>query len=258
MKKFLQLYIYTTLIAIGLLALWVFITNFTELLNPIIFPSPEIVALAFIEAITELFQGFLSSMGLLIPAFALSLILGIGGGLYFGMNQRIREILSPFFQTFSPLPPTLFIPYAIALLPTFELASIFILFIATFWPIFLGTIEGVLLIDQHYWDNAKTLRLKGKDLILKMVLPASSPLILSGTGMSLGLSFIVLMMAEMFGANSGMGHFVQYYTDFTQYDFVLAGLIFNSIVILLIMVIYEKIKKRVLFWTNLKKTGSSI
>ena len=71
-------------------------------------------------------------MGLLVPALALALVLGIGGGLYFGLNHRFRAILEPFFQTFSPLPPTLFIPYAIALLPTFKIASILILFITTF------------------------------------------------------------------------------------------------------------------------------
>ena len=64
------------------------------------------------------------------------------------------------------------------------------------------------------------------------------------------------MMAEMFGAESGMGHFIQYYSDFTQYDFVLAGIIFNSIVILAIMILFEKVKKRLLFWTNLKNEAS--
>src|SRR3954452_20058728 len=128
MKKNFNLYIYSTLIAIALFGLWIYITNFTELLDPVIFPSPEIVALAFGKAIKDLFQGFVSSMGLLVPALALSLILGIGGGLYFGLHHRFRTILEPFFQTFSPLPPTLFIPYAIALFPTFKSASIFILF----------------------------------------------------------------------------------------------------------------------------------
>ncbi|MDR9797490.1 ABC transporter permease [Aeribacillus composti] len=256
MKKFLHVYIYSTLIAVALLGLWIYITNFTELLDPVIFPSPEIVVIAFVKAIKELLQGFVSSMGLLVPGFVLSLVLGIGGGLYFGLHHRFRAILEPFFQTFSPLPPTLFVPYAIALFPSFKSASIFILFIATFWPIFLGTIQGVLLIDKPYWDNAKTIGLKGKDLFLKMILPASSPLILNGVGTSLAFAFIVLIMVEMFGAESGMGRFIQYYTDFTQYDLVLAGIIFNSIVILITMIVFEKIKKRLLFWTNLKNEAN--
>lgn len=256
MIKFIQKYSITLLIAIVLLAFWVMITTFSDVLNPVIFPPALAIFKVLVEAFGELMTGFLSSMGLLIPAFALALVLGIGGGLFFGLHKKTREVLAPFFHTLSPLPPTLFIPYAIALLPTFKLASISILFIGAFWPIFLGTIQGVLLIEKHYWDNSKTIGLKGTDFLFKVVLPASSSHILSGTGTALGLSFIVLMMAEMFGAQSGMGHFVQYYTDFSQYDYVLAGIIFNSLIILAIMVTFEQIKRRVLFWTNLKSDGN--
>lgn len=252
MLKQLRQYSITLLIAIALIAIWVIITSFSDVLNPVIFPPALDIVKAFFEAFGELITGFLSSMGLLIPAIASALLFGIGGGLFFGLHPKFREILSPFFHTLSPLPPTLFIPYAIALLPSFKLASIFILFIGAFWPIFLGTIQGVVLIENHYWDNAKTIGLKGKDFLFKVVLPASSPYILSGTGTALTLSFIVLMMAELFGAQSGMGHFVQYYTDFSQYDYVLAGIIFNSIIILTIIILFEKVKKRILFWMNLK------
>mgnify|MGYP000888379806 CR=1 FL=1 len=252
----LRKYTITLLIAIALIGVWVLLTTFSDFLNPIIFPPALDIVTAFVGAIDELLKGFISSMGLLIPAIAGALLLGISGGLFFGLHQKSREILSPFFHTLSPLPPTLFIPYAIALLPTFKLASISILFIGAFWPIFLGAIQGVVLIEKHYWDNAKTLGLKGKDLVFKVILPASSPHILTGTGTALTLSFIVLMMAEMFGAQSGMGHFVQYYTDFSQYDHVLAGLIFNSFIILAIMMLFEKIKNRIIFWINLKSDAN--
>lgn len=252
MSKRVKQYSISLFIAIALIAIWVIITSYSDLLNPVIFPTLSDIVTAFIESSGELLKGFVSSMGLLIPAIVGAVILGIGGGLFFGLHQKSREILNPFFHTLSPLPPTLFIPYAIALLPTFRSASIVILFLGAFWPIFLGTIQGVMLIDKHYWDNAKTLGLKGREFIFKVVLPASAPHILSGTGTSLTLSFIVLMMAEMFGAQAGMGHFVLYYTDFSQYDYVLAGIIFNAIIILVIIVAFEKIKKRVLFWMNLK------
>ncbi|WP_341301190.1 ABC transporter permease subunit [Lysinibacillus sp. FSL H8-0500] len=245
-------YTITVFIVLAVIAAWVFITTYSSLLNPVIFPPAVKIIESFISAIGELIKGFFSSMGLLIPALVAALILGIGGGLFFGLHERWREVFSPLFHTVSPLPPTLFIPYAIALLPTFKLASIAILFIGAFWPIFLGTIQGVILIDRHYWDNTRTIGLKGWDFIWKVVLPASSPHILGGVGTSLTLSFIVLIMAEMFGAQSGMGHFVLYYTDFSQYDYVLAGIIFNSIIILIIIVGFEKIKKRILFWMNLK------
>ena len=115
-------------------------------------------------------------MKLLIPAFASAFVIGAGGGVFFGLNKQFREILMPYFHALSPIPPTLFIPYAIALMPTFQTASILLIFMGAFWPIFLGTIQGVLLIEQHYLDNAKILGLKGKDFLITVVLPAA-PLI---------------------------------------------------------------------------------
>ncbi|WP_042346310.1 ABC transporter permease [Bacillus massiliigorillae] len=252
MKEFIRRYAITISIGIVVLGIWVVCTTYGGFLNPVIFPKPITVLKAFSEKSSELIQGFGSSMRLLLPGYAAALILGIVGGVYFGLKDRIRQIFMPYFHTLSPIPPTLFIPYAIALLPTFKSASVFLIFLGSFWPIFLGTIQGVILIEKHYLDNAKTLGLKGGDYLFKVILPASSPHILSGASSALGLSFLILTMAEMFGAESGMGYFIQYYTDFSQYDHVLAGIFFNSIVILVFMLLFEKIRKRLLFWTNIK------
>lgn len=252
MNVFLKRYIPTISVGIIVILLWTVVTKYSTLINPVIFPEPLVVVDSFIQKINELLTGLVSSMKLLIPGFFGALIIGVVGGLFFGLNRRSREILMPYFHALSPIPPTLFIPYAIALLPTFQSASISLIFLGAFWPIFLGTIHGVLLIDKHYLDNAKTLGLKGPTFLFKVVLPASASHILSGASTSLGMSFLILTIAEMFGAEAGMGYFIQYYSDFSQYHYVLAGIVFNSIIIVLIMIGFEKLKKRLLFWTSLK------
>lgn len=251
MKKFFKQYLATILIGLVVLFAWEMLIKYGSL-NPVIFPELEKVMSVFVHDSQELFGGLVSSLKLLIPAYIGSLILGIGGGVFLGLNNRIRNILMPYVHLLSPLPPTIFIPYAIAVLPSFQSASIFLIFIGTFWPIFLGSLHGVLIIEKHYLDNAKTLGLKGNDFLFKVILPAASPHILSGAGSALIMSFLILTMAEMFGAESGMGYFIQYYTDFAQYDYVIAGMIFNSAVILIALLFFEKLKKRILFWTNLK------
>ena len=252
MLKFFKRYNLTILIGIIIIVIWAVITKYATWINPVIFPQPLVVVESFTAKLGELITGVGSSMKLLIPGFFGALLVGIVGGLFFGLNKRSREILMPYFHALSPIPPTLFIPYAIALLPTFQSASISLIFIGAFWPVFLGTIHGVLLIEKHYLDNAKSLGLTGPTFLLKVVLPASAPHILSGASTSLGMSFLILTIAEMFGASSGMGYFIQYYSDFSQYHHVLAGIIFNSIIIVTVMILFEKIKRRLLFWTNLK------
>ncbi|MFJ7732519.1 ABC transporter permease [Lysinibacillus sp. NPDC097231] len=252
MRQFFKQYSITILIGLIVLVAWALFTKYASWINPVIFPEPLVVWTSLQEKVQELFSGFISSMQLLLPAYVGALIIGIAGGVFFGLHHQSRKILMPYFHAFSPIPPTLFIPYVIALMPTFQSASTSLIFIGAFWPIFLGAIQGVLLIEQHYLDNAKTLGLKGFDFLAKVILPASSPHILAGAGSSLGMSFLILTIAEMFGASSGMGYFIQYYADFSQYHFVLAGIIFNSMIILAFMIGFDKLKKRLLFWTNMK------
>ncbi|OUM86825.1 MAG: ABC transporter permease [Bacillus thermozeamaize] len=243
-------YTWTGLIIVLLFVLWEVMTHFGKILNPVLFPRPVEVFRALWDSRIDLMSGFLSSMKLFLPAFLLALLLGVAGGLYFGMHDKVREIFMPFFHTLSPIPPTMYIPYAIVLLPTFQTASIFLIFVGAFWPIFLGTIQGVLVIDGRYLDNARALELRGKELIRTVVLPASMPFILNGTGIALGFAFIVLTIAEMFGAKEGMGYFIQYYSDFSDYKNVIAGIFFNCAVILSIMLLFDRIKRRLLFWTG--------
>jgi len=259
MRNFFKQYGITIVIGTAIIVAWDLLTRFGGL-NPVIFPTLNEVFSVFYTAGNELFVGLMSSLKLLVPAYLGSIIFGIGGGVFFGLLARVRQILMPYVHLLSPLPPTLFVPYAIAVLPTFESASIFLIFIGTFWPIFLGTLQGVLIIDKQYLDNAKTLGLIRSDLLMKVIVPAASPYILGGAGQALTLSFLILTMAEMFGAESGMGYFIQYYTDFAYYDYVIAGMIFNCAVILIALLLFEKLKKRLLFWTNLKAdsdTGKS-
>ncbi|BBB90533.1 MAG TPA: ABC transporter permease subunit [Methylomusa anaerophila] len=217
--------------------------------DPTLFPGLPKVAVALYESRELLFQGILSSLGLLLPSYCLALVVGITGGLTIGWHKTLRENLAPLFHGISPIPPNLYTPYAIALMPTFWLSSTSIIFIGCLWPILMSTIQGVVLIEEKYLDNARTLGLKGFKLLRKIILPAALPLIFSGAGTSLIFSFILLTVAEMFGVKSGLGFFVLYYADFFDYARVLAGMLVMSLLIMCIMGLFSTIQRRMLFWT---------
>lgn len=108
------------------------------------------------------------------------------------------------------IPPIVYIPYGIALLPTFRSVSIFVIFLASFWPIFAGTMSGVLNVDKKIVDSAKVLNVKKSAMLTSVVLPASLPQIFLGCNQGLSVSFILLTSAEMIGARDGMGYYVKY------------------------------------------------
>ena len=106
-----------------------------------------------------------------------------------------------------------------------------------------------MTIDKRYLDKAKTLEIKGFDKLVKVILPAASPSILAGFVSSLRSTFVMLVYAEMYGSKYGMGFFVKKYTDFGLFNHAWVGFIFLVIVLVVVMQIFELIKKRLLSWT---------
>ncbi len=104
-------------------------------------------------------------------------------------------------------------------------------------------------IDKRYLETAAILEMSKAEKLFKIILPAASPSILVGCSIALTLSFMMLSVAEMFGARSGMAYFVQYYSDFAKFDVVMLGFFFTSAVLVLIMYIFDTIKHRILHWT---------
>ena len=119
----------------------------------------------------------------------------------------------------------------------------------TIWPTLFATITGIQTIDKRYLDNAATLELKGLKKMVKVVLPAAMPSIISGAITSLRSSFIVLVFAEMYGTDFGMGYFIRRYSLMGVYSNVWSGFIFMVAVLVLVVQVFELIERRLLRWT---------
>jgi NitT/TauT family transport system permease protein len=196
----------------------------------------------------NLLKGFAHSAGLLIGGFCLASITAIPLGLYFGYKRRLKLAAKPFAKVLGPIPPIVYIPYAIAVLPTFRAASTFIIFLGAFWPIFINTLNGVSDIDKKIMDSARMLNLSDRRMLLNVILPGSISSIMSGATIGLSFSFILLTSAEMIGATTGMGWYVKYFSDFADYTRVIVGIIFIGIVVTIITFFFDKLERYLLRW----------
>lgn len=239
-----------TAISFGLLLLWELMTSRLEVLDPFLFPTPGYVLQLFVDNVPEILQGLMSSMELLGSAYGLALITAIPLGLLTGWRQRLFRAVHPIAKVMSSVPPIVYIPYAIALLPTFKLASIFVIFIGAFWPIFVSTLNATVQIDRKLIDAARMLHVTEREMLFAIILPAITPQVLTGCGVGLIFSFILLTSAEMIGATSGMGWYVKYYSDFGDYGKVIVGIIFIGMVVTAVMWIFERIQRRLLRWQD--------
>ena len=237
------------LIFIGLVAGYVLLTDVFHVLNPFLFRSIFVVLPLFGDYWGQLLTGLKSSLSLLVWAYVSALIFGIGLGALIGSRKVVRKNLTPYINAFSAIPVTLLTPYAINLLPSFRVASIFIIFLGCFWIILGATTTAVMTVDRRYLENAATLEIPAFQRLFRIVLPAASPAILTGCTIALKLAFMLLAVAEMFGVTSGMGYFIQYYSDFGRFDLVAVGFIFMAMVLLVILYVFDLIKGRILRWT---------
>ena len=232
----------------GVILLWQLIGSFSHFSGKYLFPSPVLTAQTLWASLPELLVGTVYSFLILLPSLALAISLGIVWGLIVGTTPALNRMFSPFARFASPVPPTIYIPYAIALLPTFHTAAGFVVFIGIFWPVFLNTANGAGALPQHYRDNARILGLQKVEYLRRVVFPATLPHIFSGIGVGLVFAFIMLTVAELFGASKGLGRFVQLYADYADYPRMVAGILYTGVVVWISMEVLERIKKRSLFW----------
>lgn len=238
-------------IIVGILIIlsYIFLVDVLNVLDPFLFYSLKDILPLFKEYLPQLLEGLKSSLFLLTIGYMSALILGIGLGALIGSRNFIRKIATPYINAFSAIPVTLLTPFAINLFPTFRVASIFIIFLGCFWIILGTTITGVMTIDKRYLENAETLEIPKVERLFRIVLPAASPAILTGCTIALKLAFMLLAVAEMFGASSGMGYFIQYYSDFGRFDLVAVGFLFMAIVLVIILCLFDWVKSKILYWT---------
>ncbi|QEL64624.1 NitT/TauT family transport system permease protein [Oryzomicrobium terrae] len=231
-----------------LIAAWQISSYFIDQTTNPLLPAPRIVLDALWDSLPELWKGTVSSFFILVPGYALAVALGVLLGLLAGLIPGLGRAAFPFAKVVAPVPPTVYIPYAIAVLPTFHLSATFVVFIGAFWPVFQNAAAGAHAVEKRYRDNARVLGFSRLETLVRVIFPASLPHIFSGMAVGLGFSFILLTVAELFGANAGLGRFVQYYADFADYPRMVAGILYTGLVTWLAMTGLDKLRHRALFW----------
>ncbi len=220
--------------------------------DPVLFPPPEAILRLFFAELGDMTKGLLSSLYLLGSAYLLALLTAIPAGLLAGSSRRLQNAVEPFSKVLGAIPPIVYIPYAIALLPSFKAASIFVIWSGTFWPVFVNTVSGVVNIPDSLLDSAKMLHLKKAALIFRVLLPGAMPSILTGASLGLVFSFLLLTAAELIGATEGLGWYVKNFSDFADYGRVIVGIIFIGLVITVVTLGFRQVERFLLRYREKK------
>ena len=233
--------------------LWHLLSVRYVILSKLLFPEPDVVFNMFFAEFPDLVVHLGHTLVLLASGYFLALAVAIPLGLIIGTKGRLLRVTDPYMKVLGPIPPIVYIPYAISLLPTFKAASIAVIFLGAFWPVFGNTIHGVLNIPRNLMDASKALNLKGYTLFSKVILPGAMPSICLGASLSLLFSFLMLVAAELIGSSVGVGWYIRHFGTFGDYPRVISGLIFFGIVVTIITWGTGRVERHLLRWTDTAK-----
>lgn len=191
-------------------------------------PSPLRVLESMGELIYEgtLFTHITVSLHRFFSGYILAAFLGITLGLFFGWYIKSWAYINPIVQFLRPVSPIAWFPFIVLWFGIGNTPAIVIIFIAAFYPVLLSTVSGVNKVDRIYIKVAHNFGLRPLQVLLKVVLPASFPMIANGLHMALGSAWVFLVAGEMVGAQSGLGFLIIDARNSLRSDLVLAGIIF--------------------------------
>ncbi|MDR2741956.1 MAG: ABC transporter permease subunit [Treponema sp.] len=230
--------------------LWTLFTAKLNVLKASFFPPPGTVFEQTVRDGSIILGNIKTSLGIVVQGYVSAVALAIPLGLFLGWNIRAGNAAVYISKFLGSIPPVVYIPYGIALLPTFRSVSVMVIFLASFWPAFAGTMSGVLTVEHQIIESARSLNVKKISMLFQIILPAALPQIFIGCNQGLTVSFILLTSAEMIGGRSGLGYYVKNFSDFGDYTRIIAGVIVIGIVITVITFFFNKLQKFLLRWKN--------
>lgn len=228
---------------------WELLATDLKLTHPVLVPNPENVFAVFPSKWEELLLNVVSSLSLLAEGFLTALIAGYLVGLFVGWLPQVRETVYPIAHVLAPVPAIVFAPYLVLLMPSFKAAAVMVIFLGVFWPTLLTTILRVESMDRHIIESARMLGLSTTEMIFKVLLPYMYPSIAMGLKTQLPSAMLMLVMAEMYGATSGLGYFVINYTNYANYTNVVAGIIMVGIVVTVLDSLVSLLIRKTVKWS---------
>ena len=139
--------------------------------------------------------------------YTLASIIAVPLGILVGISKIAFKAFNPYFQLLKPVSPLAWLPLGLYLFRDSEMTGIFIITIASIWTTLTNTAFGVANVDPSYLDVAKTLGASRWRTIFKVIVPAALPNIISGLRISMGISWLVIVAAEML-LGTGLGYFI--------------------------------------------------
>ncbi|MBA2863531.1 ABC transporter permease [Methanococcus maripaludis] len=246
-----------TLPIIGILA-WEALAIYLN--NPVILPKVESVISILLNpgvgilGTGNLIENTIVSIKRVLIGFFIAGAFAIPLGLLMGYYSLINDLFDTTIELLRPIPPLAWVPLALAWFGIGESSMHFIIFIGAFFPILINTISGVKSVPVIMIEAAKTLGGSTKDILKSVVVPASSPDILTGLRVGAGIAWMCVVAAEMLpGSDAGLGYLIMYAYSLSKMNIVVASMIIIGIIGIILDRGLRYIEKKYFCWKKMMK-----
>ena len=193
-----------------------------------LFPRPIDVWCALCELVRHglLAKYIVASLFRVTWGFTLAVLVGVPLGLLLGWYHYAAQALNPLIQGLRPISPIAWIPVAILWFGVSDAAPVFLIFLASVFPITVSAMAAVRGVKSVHIRAARNFGLTGLQLFFQVIFPATLPQIITGLRIALGIAWLVVVAAEMIAVNSGLGYLIiDARNAGKRYDLVVAGMV---------------------------------
>lgn len=235
----------------ALLAAWQTLGHY-GLISELLFPTPYRIgeALVSLAASGDLGMHFRISAIRAGLGFLLGGGLGLLLGLLVGLFRRSEKLLDPSLQMIRMVPSLAVVPLFILWFGIGEVSKVLLIAKSAFFPVYINTFMGIRGVDNKLFEVSRVLGFSRVKQIVRLVLPAALPNVMLGVRLSLGLSWLGLVVAELIASSSGIGYMMSDARQFADTPVVFVGILVFAAAGLLTDLAARFIERRLLRWKD--------
>lgn len=235
----------------AVLAAWQFAGN-ADWIDPFFLPTPLTIAEAFRDL--GLSGELAHHLGVSVRRAAVGFLFG-GGlgfilGLLAGFNRRAEYVLDPSMQMLRMIPHLAIAPLVILWFGFGETSKIILIAKGAFFPLYINTLTGIRGVDDKLFQVSRILAFDRRKRLTRLIIPAALPGILLGLRLSLALSWLGLVVAELLGSTSGIGFLINAAKQNGTTEMIFVGIVIFAVVGKLLDSFVRLLERKLLHWRD--------
>jgi ABC-type nitrate/sulfonate/bicarbonate transport system permease component len=191
------------------LAIWE-IASRTGMIDPLFASSPSMIVAKLIEMVADgsIWPHVAATAQVTAMGFALAVVVGVPIGLVMGRSELINSTLEPFVAALYASPQVAFLPLLIIWLGIGFTSKVALVFLGSAIIMVINTETGVAQVDPRLIETARSFTASERQILAKIVLPAALPFILAGMRLAIGRALVMVVVAEIYASNRGLGYLI--------------------------------------------------